>query len=69
MKVLLKFVYKSGPNMTRFVVTKAVSVIPGTFHYQDAVYIYTEEGKFEKRYLMGPVEETVIDEEAPGQDS
>lgn len=67
MKVLLKFIYRQG-GMSRLVITKAIPVIPGTFHYQDAVYIYTEEGKFDKRYLMGPVEETVVDE-AQGQDS
>lgn len=60
MRLILKFFLKDKTT-TRLVMSPAV--ISEWGQYQDARYIYTEEGKFEKRYVQGLVEQWTGEEE------
>lgn len=62
MKVLIKFMYRTG-GKTRLVITYASPVLLGTYHYQDAVQVYTEEGPFLKKNILGAIEETIVEQE------
>lgn len=62
--LLLKFFVK-GKTQTRFVIAKAE--INEWGQYQDARYIYTDQGKYEKRFISG-LNEQWIDEEGSAED-
>jgi hypothetical protein len=64
--LVLKFFVDNGVTTQLIMSPARISNITGLYH--DALYVYTEQGKFLKSSIRGAIEEEFVKEEAlPGQ--